>query len=242
MKNKHKNKNSAFTLIELLIVISVIAALLAIMIPVLAKARSAAKKVKCAHNLKQIHLAFDLYTQNNDYAYPCAQDPVLTKPKHIWLWMGRGWRSFVEPYLAAEKAPKNARILLCPEDNTDPNKYDDTSYAYSMSFYHSPAQINSTTNVAQQYDSSTVKSSIPQKTVDVKTPQAKILAGEWLSNHKKIKPDNGWWDKNGTGNYLFADGHINYLPAKKLNTSNDSLKNPNLTKNGIKGCDYPPSE
>ncbi len=73
---------AAFTLIELLVVIAIIALLLAIIMPSLRKVRAIAKRVVCAHNLKQISLAVDLYLHSNDHFYPCAQDPL---PAGYWL-------------------------------------------------------------------------------------------------------------------------------------------------------------
>ena len=57
------NRPKAFTLIELLIVIAVLALLLAILIPSLRKSRRSAQKVVCNSNLKQIGVAANLYAQ-----------------------------------------------------------------------------------------------------------------------------------------------------------------------------------
>jgi len=51
----------AFTLIELLVVISIIALLIGILLPVLSTARRTAKRVTCASNLRQVHLATEAY-------------------------------------------------------------------------------------------------------------------------------------------------------------------------------------
>lgn len=60
----------AFTLIELLVVIAIIALLLAILMPSLRRARDQAKGVTCRNNLKQIGLAFILYTEDNEGKFP----------------------------------------------------------------------------------------------------------------------------------------------------------------------------
>lgn len=60
----------AFTLIELLVVIAIIAILAAILFPVLAQARTAAKKTVAISNQKQIALGFVMYATDNDDMYP----------------------------------------------------------------------------------------------------------------------------------------------------------------------------
>jgi prepilin-type N-terminal cleavage/methylation domain-containing protein/prepilin-type processing-associated H-X9-DG protein len=229
-----------FTLIELLVVISIIAAILALLIPGLGKAKNLAKRTKCASNLHQIDVAMSLYVSSNDDKYPCVQDPISTNPL-FWLWMGRGWRGFISPYIGEKIDANNPSVLLCPSDRTDPAKFELTSYSYSMSFYHSPEQINDMNTIEQTYIPSLVVASIPQKVVGVRRPAEKIIIGEWFSNHKQINPNDekGWWGQTGQRNYLFVDGQVRFLKAKELRTANDGNPNPNLTKDGIKGIDWP---
>jgi len=65
-----KNVRRGFTLIELLVVIAIIAILAAILFPVFAKAREAARKATCLSNLKQIGLATLMYVQDYDENFP----------------------------------------------------------------------------------------------------------------------------------------------------------------------------
>ena len=63
-------KKRGFTLIELLVVIAIIAILAAILFPVFARAREAARKSSCQSNLKQFGSAFMMYTQDYDECFP----------------------------------------------------------------------------------------------------------------------------------------------------------------------------
>jgi len=65
-------KRHGFTLIELLVVIAIIAILAAILFPVFARAREAARRANCLSNLRQIALATLMYAQDYDEILPFA--------------------------------------------------------------------------------------------------------------------------------------------------------------------------
>ena len=204
-------KKEAFTLIEILVVIAIIAFLAALLLPSLSMAREKSKQAVCLNNLRQIGFAFSLYCDDYDEYFPCAED----QPNSIWLWMGRGWRQFLAPYLNKNASGANPGVFYCLSDRTAPQKYDSTSYAYSMAFYHSPEQIdNLYSTAADTYPPATPQPSVGQKLSQVSFPDKKILAGEWLTNHT---PETivSWWDWQGSRNYLFCDGHAEYLQATR---------------------------
>ena len=230
-------KSQGFTLVELLVVIAIITGLLSILMPSLGRVRAMAMRLKCTHNIKQIDLAMNLYLNANDHIFPCAEDPL---PAGYWLWMGRGWRSFVEPYLGGNIDVNNPSVLFCPQDRTAAEKYESTSYSYSMAFYHSPEQIDAMSSPEDTYKNPQL--SVGQRSMDVTNPSGKILIGEWLSNHSPIDNDSGWWCWEGSRNFLFVDGHIRMLQAKEVRPARDELPDANLTVHGIKGLDWPTKE
>jgi prepilin-type N-terminal cleavage/methylation domain-containing protein/prepilin-type processing-associated H-X9-DG protein len=66
----------AFTLVELLVVVGIIAILAGLLLPALARARAEARSVQCKSNLRQIGLGLVLYTQqNNGYVVPSYNLP-----------------------------------------------------------------------------------------------------------------------------------------------------------------------
>lgn len=70
---KSRTHTNAFTLIELLVVIAIIAILAAILFPVFAQAKEAAKKTTCLSNLKNIGTGFLIYTSDYDDTYSFCQ-------------------------------------------------------------------------------------------------------------------------------------------------------------------------
>ena len=75
----------AFSLIELLVVMSVISLLLAILMPALNMARAQGKTITCRNNLRQYLLAnFDYARENNGSYVPAALDIYAEKKHHRW--------------------------------------------------------------------------------------------------------------------------------------------------------------
>jgi len=74
-----RRKHYAFTLIELLVVIAIVAILAAILFPVFAQAREAARSASCLSNSRQIGTALMLYLQDWDEKYP-QEHPTTFNP------------------------------------------------------------------------------------------------------------------------------------------------------------------
>lgn len=89
-------KNRAFTLIELLVVIAIIAILAAILFPVFAQAKDAAKKTASLSNIKQIDLASIMYSDDTDDLAPLAIDTTSVDPGTGLT--GGVWTQRIEPY------------------------------------------------------------------------------------------------------------------------------------------------
>lgn len=67
---KKRMRNSAFTLVELLVVIGIIAIMIGILIPTLTRVREHASLVKCSSNLREIHTMLQIYAQRYKDKYP----------------------------------------------------------------------------------------------------------------------------------------------------------------------------
>ncbi|CAN5401440.1 hypothetical protein BH11ARM2_BH11ARM2_37460 [soil metagenome] len=128
----------AFTLIELLVVIAIIAILAAILFPVFAQAKEAAKKTTCLSNLRQVGLAIAIYRNDYDDVNPrhricpdLPNDPLcaLASPT-VWSGVHEVWWAPFDNSVAPDAKPpyphfqegflqpyfKNIQIFKCPSD------------------------------------------------------------------------------------------------------------------------------
>jgi prepilin-type N-terminal cleavage/methylation domain-containing protein/prepilin-type processing-associated H-X9-DG protein len=243
----------AFTLIELLVVIAIVAILAAILFPVFAQAKAAAKKATCASNQRQIALGFAMYVADSDDTYPDTSDP--------YLWVGERWRWPVMPYIGAGQREgsnfaavgSNPSIFLCPSDGLSGNAYNATSYAYSAAFYHSPGELGPmhlANLIPAVGDPGTGAVCTAQTSSAVAMPSSKVVVTEWYNSHDfgaggpvgfwgtvgaGLAPGPDRWD--GSRVYAFADGHVKYLKARLITASIDDCPDVNLTPGGIGGDD-----
>jgi prepilin-type processing-associated H-X9-DG protein/prepilin-type N-terminal cleavage/methylation domain-containing protein len=65
-------RTKAFTLVELLLVVAILAILSSLLLPALAKSKASAKRVHCVSNLKQMAVSAHLYTDTHGDSYPIA--------------------------------------------------------------------------------------------------------------------------------------------------------------------------
>jgi prepilin-type N-terminal cleavage/methylation domain-containing protein/prepilin-type processing-associated H-X9-DG protein len=248
----------AFTLIELLVVIAIIAILAAILFPVFAQAKAAAKKTACLSNLKQLGVAFMLYQGDADDAFPNTGDPML--------WTGQRFRWPLMPYLAIAQQQKAGAytstngmspLLYCPMDDSK-NAFDGTSYAYSAALYY-PSDLIAQMTLRKLYglDAAQPPALVfqTQSSTAVQSPSAKVMVFEWTNAHRTdgvLTGPWGWragdsasvygWQPGpyrwyGSRNLCFVDGHATYKAARAMTASHLDTPDPNLTVDGVAGSD-----
>ncbi len=113
-------RNKAFTLIELLVVIAIIAILAAILFPVFAQAKVAAKKTAGLSNSKQVSLALIMYAGDTDdlapTAFACA--PLLNGGQANWSGCADGQGSIPIEYQLSPYCKSGPGLWGAPSDSS----------------------------------------------------------------------------------------------------------------------------
>jgi prepilin-type N-terminal cleavage/methylation domain-containing protein len=116
-------KSAAFSLIELLVAIAIIAILASIASPAIESMIERGRSAKCSGNLRQIGVAVQQYVNDHDYRFP----PIETVPPTLGN-EGRSALETLEPYGIS------INTLTCPSDVAGPN----TVAQYGASYHFSP--------------------------------------------------------------------------------------------------------
>ena len=129
MDRRRRCRFRAFTLVELLVVIGIIAILVGILLPTLGRARESAKKTACLSNLRELGNAFRLYAASNKDAMPIGavgNNNLATLEKqfsYVVKWENSGGNVTILSmgHLAMAGLAKSPKTYYCPsEDSGDP--------------------------------------------------------------------------------------------------------------------------
>ncbi|MBI1335235.1 MAG: prepilin-type N-terminal cleavage/methylation domain-containing protein [Armatimonadetes bacterium] len=220
MMRNHSNR--AFTLIELLVVIAIIAILAAILFPVFAQAKVAAKKTADLSNLKQLGLAGYMYSADNDDYFPGT---AIMSTTEWWVapgtdlalgWMDptapQNWAKSLFPYV------KSLDMYVCSSNYI--NTYSrwgksstagagNTSYAFNGAVgFRSVTSLTDPTNTMMLQNMGETLRSAPDR------PYKYDRTNDWCNSFDLYIFSSTF---NKGGNLAYSDGHARYKKRAAIN-------------------------
>lgn len=211
-ENMNQRDGSAFTLIELLMVIGIIAILASIIIPSISKIRASAANVKCTSNLRQIGVALNMYAnEQSDDSYPRTIDqPKEGQPATTWMQKLIPYVGLPEGSMGPPPLPRSTGIFLCP--SYEPKNARHVAYAYNA---------NMTTPAFPWFFR---RSIVPEPSRTIL-----VVECEGINNDQFAITRYGDVARRHPGdssNILFVDGHVESIDHSLPYNTTDDRSNP----------------
>ena len=205
-------RRSALTLVELLVVVSILGVLIALLLPAVQQARAAARRTVCQNNLRQLGLAILQYTNNHRGKFP------------------RGAHASDDPSWIGELAPyveDVAEIRICVEDPHREAWLAQRSTSYLLSEYIALEGPDSVRTIDQL--EATSKTIVAFEGSDLRDPTTTGVRLDHVHPSKWFRPNfvqlKRTWklltrevqpDRHGAAHYLYADGHVRAIPVEAI--------------------------
>jgi prepilin-type N-terminal cleavage/methylation domain-containing protein/prepilin-type processing-associated H-X9-DG protein len=259
--NRSMRKIKGFTLVELLVVISIIALLMAILVPALGKAREQAKRIVCANHLKTLVMGDQMYADgSNDYHVPILNGLSSDPPDCLWFenrlfiniiaMKGRRNTEKDQGYKNSKTLPKEYK---CPSDKrtvangglfkSDADEIQGVSYAMNQ------MSIQGVGGVWYRYPHGLAHT---LKVTQVVRPAEKIffIDGQWFAVCRDGSDYERVWDKVGDqmsavewnttayrhsegANIAFYDSHVQWMPKQQIYPKPPGLEEQEKALNAI---------
>lgn len=233
------NKNMrAFTLIELLVVIAIIALLLAIFLPSMNLARTHAKRLVSASNMRQIGLAMQMYAEDNSGFFPETTHGLTGQAARR-----RSWIFTLKPYVSDVN-----EIRICPADPKRKERLANGLSSYVLNEYIAVDNVDPFGRVIGSSYRNMYKLKRPSKTITTFVGADNLSASitsdhthsrlwflpapnvPWNTIRKDIQPDRYCISRSedntsGSSLYLYADSRADNIKAKELKEMADRFEN-----------------
>ncbi len=219
----------AFTLVELLTVVGIIAVLIAVLLPMLSVVQRAAMQTRCASNLRQIGQAIVLYSADNAEWVP--RDCTLSRPDR------EPWPILLGKYLGAPGMSltdlPQAKVFQCPSHPLDglPTGYVINAFAFETAPTWAPDGPVRISRVGRSADVAWVMDAADNFPAGPVGPVDKIFRVEFHDVYDPVQLPSGERHRisddrhRGRANVLFLDAHVSTVQSGgfSLDMFNDHL-------------------
>ena len=192
-------KARAFTLVELLVVIAVVAILAALLLPVISSAKESARHAVCVSNLRQIVLATLVYAEEHDDSFP-AQPGGDGVSARAFGGDGTNYYDLLMPYL------NSPQPWLCPSTFYGPG---------GLMSYHMNGLIITSNGLRTAAIPDPAQTLLLEESGRTRWDNA-MLRPDQLAQHQFGRPQI---NHSGGGNVPFVDGHVTWYPDWQWNSN-----------------------
>ena len=208
--NSQPNPGTAFTLVELLVVIGTLAVLSAVLLPALAGSRAQSKVTACADNFRQWAVSANLYANDN---------PNDRLPTFGWGWSGGSYVWDVAPFSISNLAPYGVTVPMW-FDPVRPAEFETLQVRYQEAF-GSTVQLITITDLSLALAANSYNEAIIGHNVWI--PRAYLLQ---QPNIKNPASEPSWMRNTPVGKYGYpyrlhssAAAHVPFISCKALSST-----------------------
>ena len=230
MSHIHTNRRSAFTLVELLVVVGIISVLIGLILPSLNRARDSANTVKCLSNLRQIGIVNQMYTI--DYK---GQFFPTNWPSYSPITSGEGIDKILQYYLQTSDVSKT--LWTCPSaDHGQSTNQFPLQYAFNQGVHPIPSynalgvlviwNKGSSSGTTPQYTLKNV-SQLRRTTDIVHVADASLSSGAWTTTGQLTYTDSQYsemYDPTKGSSPIDQLGGWSWTPNSDIGGSNYHMR------------------